>query len=1222
NQKANLTDGTEYKVTAKVVDKAGNESAASEEKKFTVDLTDPTAPTVDAKTDGSVEVTLPEDADKVVVTYTPTDSSNGETKTVTLTKDENGTWTSDDASITPVDGKITLPADKVKDETGVKAVATDKAGNDAEGSAIAKQDPVSVEITVDTSVPEDLETTEAGGVNNGTAGDSKASGKLKAMEGSSEVSLVAQTKESIYGTFTLNANGTWTYVLDDSKPATQALQEGQAVTDSFDVTSVKGGSYTISVTVNGKDDAAVIGGVKTGSVTDGVGANNDVSATNTATGKLTVTDVDNDPTWTAASGDATYGAYSINAEGNWTYTLDQSNEKVNQLKQGDTLTDTFEVATSGGDKETVTVTINGQNAKLASISLNDNFTDDFENGTTPHNPQQQSDSVTQYYPNQSADNYTGNITSGSGSTAVSKATGLTNDATPTLSFSLDKALDSNQELVVVRYKLGTEISNFEEYDETVIENTSLQTTDGINYTFTDNLEETRGQDYLYRVKVVDTVDGEEVVTSTQEFKFRLDTIVEPMRVKSFNSDTTQMVLEPSGGSEMNATITFRYMTGTGEFSQWTTVRQDSDGTYTFNMPNWNRYTNDGIEVRIVDGAGNVTTSKIYAMRNLFSALNESEGPDTTASTNRVFGGGFDDPTYVAYRQTTATHENGGITSSDGNDYIILGLEQFGGFNEDGTSKNPLTNGSLAKNDLDKGSSPRIDMGAGDDYLLVRGTLQQMNGLTIAMGEGNDKLELGGSIIGTQVIDMGDGDNLISVTNSQLAATYVTYKFGDGNDLLTVGGNLDGESTIELGNGNNEVRVGGYIVDKNVITGGDGDDRIEVSKQIGGNSPYSGDNTINLGGGDNSIFTGTYLDDSKITMEDGNNSIVATTSISDTTMTLGNGNNRITSGTYMQDVNITAGNGDNTILVKTTMDDTNITLGDGNNAITTSNHLNDSTIIMGNGDNSVTTGAEIGGTTLTTGSGSDTFNFDSIANASVINTGAGDDTIMVTQYIYKNALYTGNSPTINMGDGDDKLIVGNNSNIDAYISNETSIDMGNGNDIIEVTGSIGLGTDRFTVQLGAGDDKITIGGDVGQNVTIDGGDGLDTLVITSSSKVDNIKQFINFEVIDLTGASNYHLDLALSQLTLNNPDGKKALYIQGNASSTIDFGDNGSAATGSNGSRTTTTEPAARYTDGNGYWSKVGTVEKDGVTYDTYAYNGTTGSTTENLVHIEQGITII
>ena len=52
----------------------------------------------------------------------------------------------------------------------------------------------------------------------------------------------------------------WTYTLDNSNPAVQALNVGQTLTDTFTVTTVDGTAQLVTITINGANDAAVITG--------------------------------------------------------------------------------------------------------------------------------------------------------------------------------------------------------------------------------------------------------------------------------------------------------------------------------------------------------------------------------------------------------------------------------------------------------------------------------------------------------------------------------------------------------------------------------------------------------------------------------------------------------------------------------------------------------------------------------------------------------------------------------------------------------------------------------------------------------------------------------------------------------------------------------------------------------------------------------------------------
>jgi VCBS repeat-containing protein len=166
-----------------------------------------------------------------------------------------------------------------------------------------------------------------------------------------------------YGSFAVDAaTGEWTYKLDNGLPATQALAEGETGTETFTatVTDEHGATDTVTVTVSvtGTNDAPVITGDDTGAVTE------DVSST--VTGKLDVADLDHDQSHTQdatnVASDNGYGTWSVDADGNWSYTLDNTNTTVNALPAGGKLTDTFTVTSlDGTGTETVTITITGTN---------------------------------------------------------------------------------------------------------------------------------------------------------------------------------------------------------------------------------------------------------------------------------------------------------------------------------------------------------------------------------------------------------------------------------------------------------------------------------------------------------------------------------------------------------------------------------------------------------------------------------------------------------------------------------------------------------------------------------------------------------------------------------------------------------------------------------------------------------------------------------------------
>ena len=164
-----------------------------------------------------------------------------------------------------------------------------------------------------------------------------------------------------FGKFTMTAGGVWTYTLDNTNSAVQALKAGQALTDTFTVTTVDGTAQVVAVTINGTNDAAIIAGKTSGSVTE---AGSGTPGTPIVSGTLTDTDVDNPANTFTAVSTATastcgYGTFTMTAGGVWTYTLNNTNATVQALHAGQTLTDTITVTTVDGTAQVVTVTIYG-----------------------------------------------------------------------------------------------------------------------------------------------------------------------------------------------------------------------------------------------------------------------------------------------------------------------------------------------------------------------------------------------------------------------------------------------------------------------------------------------------------------------------------------------------------------------------------------------------------------------------------------------------------------------------------------------------------------------------------------------------------------------------------------------------------------------------------------------------------------------------------------------
>ncbi|MEJ7139587.1 VCBS domain-containing protein, partial [Amphibiibacter pelophylacis] len=184
-----------------------------------------------------------------------------------------------------------------------------------------------------------------------------ATGKLTVVDpDAGQAVFQAGTQTGSYGSLVLQANGTWTYTLDNAKA--QPLQQDETKTETFTVKSADGTESTITVTVKGVNDVPTVTGA-TASVTE-----NNGTSTVTATGKVIVTDADHDQSGViAGTYNGTYGKVVLGADGQWTYTLTQSPE-ITALLTGQNKTDTITFKTLDGTDKTITVTINGLSSQL------------------------------------------------------------------------------------------------------------------------------------------------------------------------------------------------------------------------------------------------------------------------------------------------------------------------------------------------------------------------------------------------------------------------------------------------------------------------------------------------------------------------------------------------------------------------------------------------------------------------------------------------------------------------------------------------------------------------------------------------------------------------------------------------------------------------------------------------------------------------------------------
>src|SRR5207253_1903956 len=125
------------------------------------------------------------------------------------------------------------------------------------------------------------------------------------------------------GNLVLAADGSYTYTVANS--ATQSLGALQAKNDTVTVTSADGTTKVVSFTINGINDAAVIGTPTVSTVTEDSAVN--ASGNLTAAGSISISDADAGQatfSTTVASTAGNLGNLVLATDGSYTYTVANS----------------------------------------------------------------------------------------------------------------------------------------------------------------------------------------------------------------------------------------------------------------------------------------------------------------------------------------------------------------------------------------------------------------------------------------------------------------------------------------------------------------------------------------------------------------------------------------------------------------------------------------------------------------------------------------------------------------------------------------------------------------------------------------------------------------------------------------------------------------------------------------------------------------------------------
>lgn len=242
-------------------------------------------------------------------------------------------------------------------------VANDDTGDATEAGGVDNQqagvDPTGNVLTNDTDVD---------------AGDTKTVTTVRtgAVAGAGTAGALATELRGAYGWLSLHADGSYTYRVDNTMAAVEALRlSGDTLTDAFNYTMVDAtgaaAAASLRIVIHGANDAPVAVNDAADAVEAG-GVNNATAGTN-PTGNVLANDTDVDGNGEshrvlAVDRAGSYGTLTMQADGSWSYVVDNTNGAVQALRTTtDVLTERFVYtltdASGATSSATLTVTIHG-----------------------------------------------------------------------------------------------------------------------------------------------------------------------------------------------------------------------------------------------------------------------------------------------------------------------------------------------------------------------------------------------------------------------------------------------------------------------------------------------------------------------------------------------------------------------------------------------------------------------------------------------------------------------------------------------------------------------------------------------------------------------------------------------------------------------------------------------------------------------------------------------
>ena len=451
------------------------------------------------------------------------------------------------------------------------------------------------------------------------------------------------TLQGQYGTLLLNADGTYTYTLDNASAAVQNLVAGQTATDHFNysITDNANGEVaettaTLTINVAGStpttvEDVASVSEDGTVVASGNVLAN-DSGQDGTTLKVVSASNIFGNTSGPPATLQGQYGTLLLNADGTYTYTLDNASAAVQNLVAGQTATDHFNYSiTDNANGEvaetTATLTINVAGSAPTTVEDVASVSEDgtvVASGNVLANDSGQDGTTLKVV---SASNIFGN-TSGPPATLQGQYGTLLLNADGTYTYTLDNASAAVQNLVA-----------------------GQTATDHFNYSITDNANgdvaetssvlniQIQGADEILNVSPVINSDGGGAIAAIA--------VVE---------NTTAVTTVTATDADAGQTLTYEIIGGAdaGLF----TVDENTGVLSFLNAPNFEAPADAGVDnsyyvtVQVSDGNGGTDTQAITV------TVSDRNEP-STITNDAVVGSVQEDMVLTASGTLTAADEDAG-----------------------------------------------------------------------------------------------------------------------------------------------------------------------------------------------------------------------------------------------------------------------------------------------------------------------------------------------------------------------------------------------------------------------------------------------------------------------------------------------------------------------------------------------------------------------------------